>query len=107
MNRAEVLQEVRLMKFDDLYSRRTADKLTQEQAAEILGISVRTMRRWEERYEAEGQNVYMIGALASWRTTVFQRIQPWRCLSCSIRCTGTTRLNLRTAFWSTSKKATS
>lgn len=54
MNRAEVLQEVRLMKFDELYSRRTADKLTQEQAAEILGISVRTMRRWEERYEAEG-----------------------------------------------------
>ena len=54
MNRAEVLQEVRLMKFGELYSRRTADKLTQEQAAEILGISVRTMRRWEERYEAEG-----------------------------------------------------
>ena len=54
MNRAEVLQEVRLMKFDELYSRRTADKLTQEQAAETLGISVRTMRRWEERYEAEG-----------------------------------------------------
>ena len=54
MNRAEVLQEVRLMKFDELYLRRTADKLTQEQAAEILGISVRTMRRWEERYEAEG-----------------------------------------------------
>ncbi len=54
MNRSEVLQEVRLMKFDDLHSRRTAGKLTQEQAAEILGISVRTMRRWEERYEAEG-----------------------------------------------------
>ncbi len=34
MNRSEVLQEVRLMKFDDLYSRRTAGKLTQEQAAE-------------------------------------------------------------------------
>ena len=33
MNRAEVLQEVRLMKFEDVYSRRTADKLTQEQAA--------------------------------------------------------------------------
>ena len=54
MNRSEVLQEIRLMKFDDLYSRRTAGKLTQEQAAEILGISVGTMRRWEERYEAEG-----------------------------------------------------
>ncbi len=36
MIRAEVLQEVRLMKFEDVYSRRTAGKLTQEQAAEIL-----------------------------------------------------------------------
>ncbi len=40
------------MKF--LYSRRTADKLTQEQAAEILGVSVRTVRRWEDRFEADG-----------------------------------------------------
>ena len=54
MNRAEVLQEVRLMKFEDVYSRRTADKLTQEQAAEILGVSVRTVRRWEDRFEADG-----------------------------------------------------
>ena len=54
MNRAEVLQEVRLMKFEDVYSRRTASKLTQEQAAEILGVSVRTVRRWEERYDAAG-----------------------------------------------------
>lgn len=54
MNRAEVLQEVRLMKFEDVYSRRTANKLTQEQAAEILGVSVRTVRRWEDRFEADG-----------------------------------------------------
>ncbi|WP_420013039.1 helix-turn-helix domain-containing protein [Tateyamaria sp.] len=42
------------MKFEDVYSRRTADKLTQEQAAEILGVSVRTVRRWEDRFEADG-----------------------------------------------------
>ncbi|WP_419739170.1 ISNCY family transposase [Ruegeria sp.] len=54
MNRAEVLQEVRLMKFEDVYSRRSANKLTQEQAAEILGVSVRTVRRWEDRFEADG-----------------------------------------------------
>ncbi len=54
MNRAEVLQEVRLMKFEELYSRRQARELTQEQAAEILSVSVRTVQRWEERYEANG-----------------------------------------------------
>ncbi|WP_420010601.1 hypothetical protein [Tateyamaria sp.] len=32
------------MKFEDVYSRRTADKLTQEQAAEIPGVSVLIMR---------------------------------------------------------------
>lgn len=42
------------MKFEDVYSRRTASKLTQEQAAEILGVSVRTVRRWEDRFEADG-----------------------------------------------------
>ena len=42
------------MKFDDVCSRRTAGRLTREQAAEILGISVRTLRRWEERHAAAG-----------------------------------------------------
>ena len=87
MNRAEVLQEVRLMKFDELYSRRTADKLTQEQAAEILGISVRTMRRWEERYEAEGaEGLYdrRLGKLANNRVpadTGRTGFQPYRGLA--------------------------
>ena len=54
MKRTELLQEVRLMKFEELYSRRQARQLTQEQAAEILGVSVRTVRRWEERFDANG-----------------------------------------------------
>ena len=54
MKRTELLQEVRLMKFEELYSRRQARQLTQEQAAEILGVSVRTERRWEERFDANG-----------------------------------------------------
>ena len=35
MTRAEVLQEVRLMKFEEVYTRRTAGELTQEQAGEM------------------------------------------------------------------------
>ena len=54
MRRAEVLQEVRLMKFDDVYSRRPAGALTREQAAEILGLSGRTLRRREARHAAAG-----------------------------------------------------
>lgn len=42
------------MKFEELYSRRQDRRLTQEQAAEVLGVSVRTVRRWEERYEMDG-----------------------------------------------------
>ncbi len=54
MARAKPLQDIRPMKFDDVYTRRQAGKLTQEQAAGILGVSTRTMRRWEDRYGAEG-----------------------------------------------------
>ena len=54
MSRTKLLQDLRLMKFEDILSKRTAGKLTQEQGAEILGISVLTLRRWEGRYEAEG-----------------------------------------------------
>jgi transcriptional regulator with XRE-family HTH domain len=45
MRRTEVLQGRRMMKFEALYSRRQARQLTQDQAAEILGISVRTLQR--------------------------------------------------------------
>ena len=38
MNRAEVLQEVRLTKFEEVYTRRMAGKLTHEQAAEMTWV---------------------------------------------------------------------
>ena len=73
MRRTEVLQGRRMMKFEALYSRRQARQLTQDQAAEILGISVRTLRRWEDRYEAEGaEGLYdrRLGRLANNRVAV-------------------------------------
>ena len=54
MTRAEVLQGIRLMKFEDVYPRTYNRQLSQDQAAEILGVSVRTFRRWKDRYEADG-----------------------------------------------------
>ena len=55
MTRATVLQEVRQMRFEELYERRQRRTLTLAEAAEILGITERTFRRWSGRYDAEGR----------------------------------------------------
>jgi transposase len=54
MTRATVLQEVRRMRFEELYTRQQRRELTMVEAAEILGVTERTFRRWSTRYEAEG-----------------------------------------------------
>ena len=54
MTRATVLQEVRQMRFEELYARRQRRELTMMEAAEMLGVTERTFRRWSTRYEAEG-----------------------------------------------------
>jgi transposase len=42
------------MRFEELYVRRQRRDLTMAEAAEMLGITERTFRRWSARYEAEG-----------------------------------------------------
>jgi len=54
MNRTRVLQEIRIMRFEEIYQWRTTKNLTIEEAAEILGVHERTFRRWCRRYEDEG-----------------------------------------------------
>jgi transposase len=54
MRRTEVLQGLRRMKFEDVYGRWQERRLSQEEAAEILGMSERTFRRWRDRYDAQG-----------------------------------------------------
>ena len=54
MKRTECFQGLRLMKFEEVYGRARAGTLSQEEAAEILGVSERTFRRWRGRFEAEG-----------------------------------------------------
>ena len=41
----------RAMKLQEVILRALAKKITWEQAAEIIGISDRQMRRWKQRYE--------------------------------------------------------
>ncbi len=54
MVRAEVLQGVRQMRFEGLLERHERGDLSQEEAAEMLGISERTFRRWRDRRRDEG-----------------------------------------------------
>jgi transposase len=55
VRRTEVLQGLRMMKFVSLLDRVEAAELSKLEAAEILGISERTFRRWCGRYREEGE----------------------------------------------------
>lgn len=54
MRRTELLQEIRMMRFEETYYDWQKQRLTQEEAAQILGVSDRTFRRYMHRYEEEG-----------------------------------------------------
>jgi transposase len=54
MGRAGVLQGVREMRFEGLLDRHERGELSQEEAAEMLGVSERTFRRWRDRLRDEG-----------------------------------------------------
>lgn len=54
MTRATVLQEVRQMRFEELYARRQQRILTMAEAGEMLGVTERTFRRLSGRYDTEG-----------------------------------------------------
>lgn len=55
MRRTEILQGVRLMKFRDVFGRCDRRELSRLEAAELLGVSERTFRRWCRRFEADGE----------------------------------------------------
>jgi transposase len=55
MRRSEALQGVRMLRFRDILGRYEADEFNQLEAAELLGISERTFRRWCQRFEAAGE----------------------------------------------------
>jgi transposase len=55
MNRAALHERLRRMRFESLLDRHRGGKITQAEAAEMLGISERTFRRWTNRFEEEGE----------------------------------------------------
>lgn len=54
MRSAEVLQEIRKMRYEEAYTGWQAGRLTQEEAARLLGVCERTFRRYIDRYEEAG-----------------------------------------------------
>ena len=54
MDRARLLREVRMARFEELYESWRAKGMTQQEAGHVLGVTDRTFRRYVTRYEAEG-----------------------------------------------------
>lgn len=54
MKRTELRQEIRKMRWEEVFEGWKHRRLTQEQAAVILGVSDRTFRRYVERYADDG-----------------------------------------------------
>jgi len=54
MRRTEMLQEIRKMRFEELYVGWQEGRLSQEEAARVLGVCSRTFRRQICRYEEDG-----------------------------------------------------
>ena len=54
MKQTEVLQEIRKMRFREAYDGWQERRLSQEEAARLLGICDRSFRRYRDRYEEQG-----------------------------------------------------
>jgi len=57
MRRIEVLQGIRKMRFEEIYRRWDKGRLTQEEAAELLGVCDRTLLSGETPLPAQGHRI--------------------------------------------------
>ncbi len=71
MDRARIHEGIRRMRFTDLLGRSERSELSQMEAAEILGVSERTFRRWRDRHREAGE-----AGLADRRLTASLRRAP-------------------------------
>ena len=55
MNRAALHEGLRRMRFEMLLDRQKGGEISQSEAASMLGVHERTFRRWQGRFEAEGE----------------------------------------------------
>ena len=69
MRRSEALQGVRMIKFRSVLDRYESSDLTQTDAADLLGITERTFRRWCHRFEEAGDARLLDRRLMAYRTS--------------------------------------
>src|SRR3546814_2970390 len=72
MDRARVHEGVRQMRFEGLLERHERGELSQAEAAEMLGMSERTLRRWRDRlHERSEEHTSELQSLMSISYAVF------------------------------------
>ena len=55
MDVARIREGIRKMRFSTILDRWDSGEMTQETAAELLGMSVRSFQRWRDRYQGDGE----------------------------------------------------
>lgn len=83
MNRTAWLQETKLMRFEEAYTSWQEKRLTQEEAASLLGVCERSFRRYINRFEEDG----LQGLLDKRMAQVSSHKAPWMRCCASKRCT--------------------
>jgi len=87
MRRTEQRQGLRMLKLRDVMSRWEAAELSQLEAAELLGMSERTFRRWTRRFEEEGEAGLADRRLGRRSGRAVRRRTPTRSRSCTATAT--------------------
>ena len=72
MGRREAQEAVRMARFLTLLHRWESAELNQAEAAELLGVSERTFRRWTRAYEEDGEAGLSTGGSARRRAGGFR-----------------------------------
>ena len=62
MKRTIWLQETKMIRFEEAYEGWTRKRLSQDEAAALLGVCGRSFRRTIHRYEEEGLDALAVGA---------------------------------------------
>ncbi|MFN0168436.1 MAG: helix-turn-helix domain-containing protein [Bryobacteraceae bacterium] len=79
----------RMMKLQDVLLKAMAKKITWWDAAEIVGVTDQTMRRWRERMDEHGYSGLMDRRKENRARSGFLWRPPRRCCGCIRKCTST------------------
>jgi len=81
MKRTILVQEVRKMRFEQAYEGWTEGRLSQHEAAQLLGVCERSFRRYCSRYEQDGLDGLIDRRLAQVSHRRAQSMKSWPCAS--------------------------